>query len=152
MPFYEYECENCKFYVEALQKISDPPLAKCPSCGKNKMKKLISAPVFRLKGGGWYETDFKSDQEKKRNLAVEKEPESAPADKSADAKATDTKADAKPAASESKAESKAAVAKASRSKAVTASKPATASRSKPAPRAKPAAKSKAKPAARRKRR
>ena len=69
MPFYEYECSNCKFYVEALQKISDPPLKKCPSCKKQTMKRLVSAPVFRLKGGGWYETDFKSDQEGKRNLA-----------------------------------------------------------------------------------
>lgn len=150
MPFYEYECENCKFYVEALQKISDPPLVKCPSCGKSKMKKLISAPVFRLKGGGWYETDFKSDKEEKRNLAVEKEPESASTEtKAADAKSTDTKADAKPAASEPKTEAKpAAAAKASRSK------PAAPSRSKPAARpaarAKPAAKSKAKPAGRRK--
>jgi putative FmdB family regulatory protein len=147
MPFYEYECENCKFYVEALQKISDPPLTKCPSCGKNKMKKLISAPVFRLKGGGWYETDFKSDKEEKRNLAVDKEPESSSSDaKGAEAKPTETKADAKPAASEPKAESKPAAAKVSRSKS------AAAARSKPAPRAKPAAKSKAKPAARRKRR
>ena len=69
MPFYEYECSNCKFYVEALQKISDPPLRKCPSCKKQTLKRLVSAPVFRLKGGGWYETDFKSDQEGKRNLA-----------------------------------------------------------------------------------
>ena len=149
MPFYEYECENCKFYVEALQKISDPPLTKCPSCGKSKMKKLISAPVFRLKGGGWYETDFKSDQEGKRNLAVEKEAESAPSDsKAADAKTPDTKADAKPAASESKTEPKpAAAARRSSSAAVAASK----GRPRPAAaKAKPAAKSKAKPAARRK--
>ena len=69
MPIFEYECSNCKFYVEALQKISDPPLKKCPSCKKQTMKRLVSAPVFRLKGGGWYETDFKSDQEGKRNLA-----------------------------------------------------------------------------------
>ena len=67
MPFYEYECQNCKFYSELLQKISDPPLEKCPSCGKKTMKKLISAPVFRLKGAGWYETDFKSDNENKRS-------------------------------------------------------------------------------------
>ena len=52
MPFYEYECSNCKFYVETLQKISDEPLRKCPSCKKPALKKLISAPVFRLKGGG----------------------------------------------------------------------------------------------------
>lgn len=69
MPFYEYECSSCKFYSEVMQKISDAPLKKCPSCGKNTMKKLISAPVFRLKGAGWYETDFKSDKEGKRNLA-----------------------------------------------------------------------------------
>src|SRR5690349_12809557 len=132
MPFYEYECENCKFYVEALQKISDPPLVKCPSCGKNKMKKLISAPVFRLKGGGWYETDFKSDKEEKRNLAIDKEPESSSTEaKGTEAKATETKADAKPAASESKPEPKAAAAKVSRSKPAAASKPAAGARSKP---------------------
>ena len=62
MPFYEYECSNCRFYVEALQKISETPLRKCPSCKKQTMKRLVSAPVFRLKGGGWYETDFKSDR------------------------------------------------------------------------------------------
>ena len=50
MPFYEYECSNCKFYKEVMQKISDAPLKKCPSCGKNALKKLVSAPVFRLKG------------------------------------------------------------------------------------------------------
>ncbi len=74
MPFYEYECSACKFYVEALQKVSDAPLKQCPSCGKATLKRLISAPVFRLKGGGWYETDFKSDKEKKRNLVDDKEP------------------------------------------------------------------------------
>ena len=52
MPFYEYECSNCKFYTEVMQKITDPPLEKCPSCGKKTLKKLVSAPVFRLKGGG----------------------------------------------------------------------------------------------------
>src|SRR5882762_1387703 len=69
MPFYEYECSNCKFYSEVMQKISDSPLTKCPSCGKKALKKLVSAPNFRLKGGGWYETDFKGDKENKRNLA-----------------------------------------------------------------------------------
>jgi len=68
MPFYEYECASCRYYAEVMQKISDAALTKCPSCGKNTFKKLISAPVFRLKGSGWYETDFKSDQERKRNL------------------------------------------------------------------------------------
>ena len=105
MPFYEYECSSCKFYVEALQKISEPPLRKCPSCKKQTLKRLVSAPVFRLKGGGWYETDFKSDQEDKRNLAKGEEAE-APAEKPADdkAKAEPAKAaDKKPAAEPKKA-------------------------------------------------
>jgi putative FmdB family regulatory protein len=101
MPFYEYECSNCKFYVEALQKISDPPIRKCPSCKKQTMKRLVSAPVFRLKGGGWYETDFKSDQEGKRNLAAGEEAESkaeVPKESAADAKDDGKKAETKPAA------------------------------------------------------
>jgi len=69
MPIYEYECSHCRYYLEVIQKISAAPLKKCPSCGRSTLKKLISAPVFRLKGSGWYETDFKSDQEQKRNLA-----------------------------------------------------------------------------------
>ena len=79
MPFYEYECSNCKFYSEVMQKITDEPLTKCPSCGKKALKKLVSAPNFRLKGGGWYETDFKGDKENKRNLAgADKEEPSKP--------------------------------------------------------------------------
>jgi putative FmdB family regulatory protein len=69
MPFYEYECADCKFYTEVMQKITDAPLKKCPSCGKPALKKLVSAPNFRLKGSGWYETDFKSEKEGQRNLA-----------------------------------------------------------------------------------
>jgi len=73
MPFYEYHCANCGHHHEELQKVTDKPLRKCPACGKKKLNRLVSAPVFRLKGGGWYETDFKSDQERKRNLAGEKD-------------------------------------------------------------------------------
>src|SRR5271165_5938904 len=69
MPFYEYQCDSCGHTLEAMQKLSDSPLTKCPHCGKAQLKRLMSAPVFRLKGGGWYETDFKSDQDNKRNLA-----------------------------------------------------------------------------------
>src|SRR4249919_1951149 len=69
MPFYEYECPHCGYDEEVLQKINDKPLTKCPTCGKKGLKKLMSAPVFRLKGSGWYETDFKGDKENKRNLA-----------------------------------------------------------------------------------
>ena len=73
MPFYEYECTQCRYYAEVLQKISDAPLRKCPSCGRNTFRKLVSAPVFRLKGSGWYETDFKGEREAKRNLAADAE-------------------------------------------------------------------------------
>jgi len=74
MPFYEYQCAACRAHYEELQKITDGPLRKCPSCGKNTLRRLVSAPVFRLKGGGWYETDFKADKEGQRNIAGDKEP------------------------------------------------------------------------------
>lgn len=77
MPFYEYQCSSCGHTLEAMQKVTDAPLKKCPHCGKAQLQKLMSAPVFRLKGGGWYETDFKSDQDGKRNLADRPEPEAA---------------------------------------------------------------------------
>lgn len=67
MPIYEYQCESCGHRQDALQKISDPPLVDCASCGEATLRKLVSAPRFRLKGGGWYETDFKT--ENRRNLA-----------------------------------------------------------------------------------
>ncbi|HET7174805.1 MAG TPA: zinc ribbon domain-containing protein [Gammaproteobacteria bacterium] len=67
MPIYEYACSTCGHRLEVLQKVSDAALRKCPECGKSTLHKLISAPSFRLKGGGWYETDFKSGN--KRNLA-----------------------------------------------------------------------------------
>ena len=69
MPIYEYACKACGHQFDVLQKVSDPVLTDCPECGQPELRKLISAPVFRLKGKGWYETDFKSDKENKRNLA-----------------------------------------------------------------------------------
>lgn len=130
MPFYEYECSKCGYHDEVLQKISDKPLKKCPSCGKDGLKKLISAPVFRLKGSGWYETDFKSDQEQKRNLAGADKEEAAK-DSKADSKAD--KADAK---TETKPETKAEKSESAKPSPVkTSAKPAKA-RSKPASRGK----------------
>ncbi|MDX1625779.1 MAG: zinc ribbon domain-containing protein [Wenzhouxiangellaceae bacterium] len=67
MPIYEYHCRSCDQRVEKLQKMSDPPLKTCPECGEDALSKLVSAAGFRLKGGGWYETDFKKDR--RRNLA-----------------------------------------------------------------------------------
>ena len=81
MPFYEYQCNHCGHALEAMQKISDSPLKKCPNCGKPQLQRLMSAPVFRLKGGGWYETDFKSDKDNKRNLADRPEAEAPKEDK-----------------------------------------------------------------------
>lgn len=69
MPIYEYVCQSCGAALDALQKISDPPLTDCEACGNPTLKKKISAPSFRLKGQGWYETDFKTDKDKRRNLA-----------------------------------------------------------------------------------
>ena len=67
MPIYEYRCESCEQTLEALQRMSDEPLKQCPSCGKETLSKMVSAASFRLKGGGWYETDFKTG--KKKQLA-----------------------------------------------------------------------------------
>jgi putative FmdB family regulatory protein len=68
MPIYEYRCGACGHHLEALQKMTDAPLRKCPDCGKSQLKRLVSASRFRLKGSGWYETDFKDKSETKRNL------------------------------------------------------------------------------------
>lgn len=67
MPIYEYACKSCGHQMEAMQKMSDPALTDCPQCGKPELQKLISAAGFRLKGGGWYETDFKGGS--KKNVA-----------------------------------------------------------------------------------
>ena len=64
MPIYAYRCEDCGHELDALQKISDAPLTECPECGAAALKKQITAAAFRLKGAGWYETDFKKDGKK----------------------------------------------------------------------------------------
>ncbi len=64
MPIYEYQCESCRAKLEKLQKISDPVLTDCPECKQASLKKMISATSFRLKGTGWYETDFKTGTKK----------------------------------------------------------------------------------------
>ena len=141
MPFYEYECSNCKFYVEALQKISDAPIKQCPSCKKQTMKKLVSAPVFRLKGDGWYETDFKSEEEKKRNLADRDESAETKPDASKDAKSEPKESKAK----ESKPAGKAGAAAKSggaKAKAKPAAKSPAKAKAKPKAKSKPAPKKK----------
>ncbi len=66
MPIYDYKCSSCGYQIEIIQKISDKPMIACPQCDKKTLKKLVSAPSFRLKGSGWYETDFKTG--KKKNI------------------------------------------------------------------------------------
>ena len=84
MPIYGYVCQSCEHRFDVLQKMSDEPLVHCPDCGEPSLKKELSAPKFRLKGSGWYETDFKTDN--KRNLHGEgadkkpKEPAARPAE------------------------------------------------------------------------
>lgn len=142
MPFYEYECSACKFYVEALQKISDPPLKKCPSCGKETMQRLISAPVFRLKGSGWYETDFKSDKENKRNLVGDGDKEPAASADSDDkkVKVRASKALKKVAAKKTTKKAGKKVGKVGKSSAKSAKKVVKRAAAKPAPAKKKAAK------------
>jgi putative FmdB family regulatory protein len=70
MPIYEFECTECGDTFERLQKLADPDPAACPKCGAPRVKRRLNAPAFRLAGSGWYETDFKKDGDKKRNLAA----------------------------------------------------------------------------------
>lgn len=72
MPIYEYACKSCGHQLEAMQKMSEAALTDCPACGKPELQKLISAAGFRLKGGGWYETDFKGGA--KKNVAESSAP------------------------------------------------------------------------------
>lgn len=91
MPIYEYKCESCGHELEALQKISDDPLKECPSCHQETLKKKVSAAAFRLKGGGWYETDFKSGKQK--NLAGDKSAgKASPSSETASSKPSEKKA------------------------------------------------------------
>lgn len=81
MPIYEFECSACGNVFDRLQKLSDPDPVVCPDCGKKKIHRRVTAPSFRLSGSGWYETDFKKDGDKKRNLTGKDEapkPESKP--------------------------------------------------------------------------
>lgn len=103
MPIYEYRCDVCGHQEEFLQRVSEPPIAKCPSCGKKKFRKLLSAAGFQLKGSGWYATDFKgggksatAKSEAKPDTKAESKPE-ARSEARTEAK-TEAKSDTKPAA------------------------------------------------------
>ena len=98
MPIYAFVCSACGHQFDRLQKLSDPDPSTCPDCAADAVKRQLTAPSFRLSGSGWYETDFKKDGDKKRNLSekggeakADAKPESSPAQ---------TKAEAKPAKAE----------------------------------------------------
>ncbi|HAK51490.1 MAG TPA: hypothetical protein DCM54_06250 [Gammaproteobacteria bacterium] len=91
MPIYEYQCEACGHKLEKLQKISDEPLRDCPSCKASKLTKLVSAAAFRLKGAGWYETDFKTG--KKKNVSQGEK--SGSSDSSSDSSSSSSSKDSK---------------------------------------------------------
>ena len=74
MPIYAFRCQTCGHAFDRLQKLSDPDPDECPECGAQAVKRQVTAPAFRLAGSGWYETDFKSDKDRKRNLAGEEPP------------------------------------------------------------------------------
>ncbi|HKV97297.1 MAG TPA: zinc ribbon domain-containing protein [Gammaproteobacteria bacterium] len=105
MPIYEYQCRACGHHLEALQKISEPALTQCPNCDKPALRKLVSAAGFRLKGKGWYETDFKSAHrhnvldggDKPAADKAEKKPAEIAAAKTDKTKADKPKSDKKPA-------------------------------------------------------
>ena len=92
MPIYEYQCQSCGHKLEKLQRLNDDPLKDCPDCGKAELERLVSAAGFRLKGAGWYETDFKKGD--KKNLHDSGTSDSTPAK-------TPASASTKPAASKS---------------------------------------------------
>ena len=99
MPIYGYICKSCEHTLDALQKIADDPLVDCPSCGEPALKRALSAPRFRLKGQGWYETDFK--KENQRNLHGDKEPAKKD-DKKSETKTSDKNGDTKKSTSSKK--------------------------------------------------
>ena len=95
MPIYEYRCKECEHEVEALQKLSDPPLVNCPACGKPALQKLVSAAGFQLKGSGWYVTDFRGGGAGKK-AAKETDKPDAPATEAAKGETkSDTKGETK---------------------------------------------------------
>ncbi len=77
MPIYEYQCEKCGHQMEKLQKMSDDPLKECPECEEPALRKLVSAAAFKLKGTGWYETDFKDNSKKQPDTKTSDKKESA---------------------------------------------------------------------------
>lgn len=101
MPIYAFECSACGHAFDRLQKLSDADPTDCPACGAPQVRRQVTAPSFRLAGGGWYETDFKKDGDKKRNLADGGEG-AKPSSESKPAESSPAKTESTPAKTESK--------------------------------------------------
>jgi putative FmdB family regulatory protein len=104
MPIYAFVCTACGHQFDRLQKLSDPDPAACPTCAADAVKRQLTAPSFRLSGSGWYETDFKKDGDKKRNLVEKGEGSATKADAKTDAKPAEAKPESKSEAKPAKAE------------------------------------------------
>ena len=103
MPIYEYRCTRCGHEFETIQKVSDALLRDCPACNEATLVKKVTAAGFRLKGGGWYETDFKNGS--KRNVAGESSGSSDSADSSAGSSADTSDSGASSASTKSSGDS-----------------------------------------------
>jgi putative FmdB family regulatory protein len=91
MPIYGYACKHCSHTLDALQKMSDDPLRECPECGEPALKRQLSAPRFRLKGQGWYETDFKKDKQRNISKSDDQSGSTAKTEKTGESDATKSK-------------------------------------------------------------
>ncbi|MEO7478009.1 MAG: zinc ribbon domain-containing protein [Lysobacteraceae bacterium] len=118
MPIYGFECASCGHRFDRLQRLSDPDPTICPECGAEQLHRQLTAPAFRLSGSGWYETDFKKDGDKKRNLVEGSSGSSGEGSASSESKPAEAK-------SEAKSEAKADVASSPKSDPKPASKPAS---------------------------
>ncbi len=123
MPIYGFECGSCGHRFDRLQRLSDPDPTVCPECGAEQLRRQLTAPSFRLSGSGWYETDFKKDGDRKRNLVEKGDGATSPKSDSTGGDAKSPAAEAKPSTSSDAASAKSAV--------KPDAKPASASSSKP---------------------
>ena len=123
MPIYEYQCEACDHKMEKLQKLSDEPLKVCPICNELRLNKLVSAAGFRLKGEGWYETDFKTG--KKKNVAGDNPNTTGSSESSGSDSSSSSSSDSSSSSSSSSGSGSGTSSKSSSSSSTSSSKPST---------------------------
>ena len=111
MPIYEYKCDKCDHQFEILQKINDVPAKTCPKCNADRLRKLVSAAAFKLKGTGWYETDFKN-KKPKTDKAADKKNKNGPK-KTMEGKTSESKTNSRDSSNKSKESTKTSTKKSS---------------------------------------